>query len=177
MGVLQFDVVASRLKEEYKVECAYEAINVLVGALDRVQRREEAREFKDKAYENLAVDGGGHLTYLAPTRVNLSLMEERWPEVKFRRRASIIEATDRPALIERVLARMREAYTDTRMRCLPNAHRPNTVTRQIASQSVHRLRARAVAARRNRGLAGFKFRRQPRGRPMCWTSIAPSCGW
>ena len=28
VGVLQFDVVASRLKEEYKVECAYEAINV-----------------------------------------------------------------------------------------------------------------------------------------------------
>jgi len=42
------------------------------------------KEFSDKAYENLAVDGGGHLTYLAPTRVNLSLMEERWPDVKFR---------------------------------------------------------------------------------------------
>lgn len=34
--------------------------------------------------ENLALDGGGHLTYLAPTRVNLALMEERWPDVKFR---------------------------------------------------------------------------------------------
>ncbi|MDP3846315.1 MAG: hypothetical protein Q8R10_07820 [Pseudomonas sp.] len=34
--------------------------------------------------ENLAIDGGGHLTYLAPTRVNLSLMIERWPEVNFR---------------------------------------------------------------------------------------------
>ncbi|MBM6445321.1 hypothetical protein JQF37_17055 (plasmid) [Pseudomonas sp. MIL9] len=34
--------------------------------------------------ENLALDGGGHLTYLAPTRVSLALMEERWPDVKFR---------------------------------------------------------------------------------------------
>ena len=42
------------------------------------------QEFKDKAQEGLAVDGGGHLTYLAPTRVNLSLMEERWPDVTFR---------------------------------------------------------------------------------------------
>ncbi len=29
-------------------------------------------------------NGGGYLTYLAPTRVNLSLMEERWPELEFR---------------------------------------------------------------------------------------------
>ena len=42
------------------------------------------KEFKDKAFENLSVDGGGHLTYLAPTRVNLSLMEERWPDIRFR---------------------------------------------------------------------------------------------
>jgi peptide chain release factor 3 len=36
VGVLQFDVVASRLKE-YKVECSYEPITVY-SALDRVQR-------------------------------------------------------------------------------------------------------------------------------------------
>ena len=41
-------------------------------------------EFLKKAHDNLAIDGGGHLTYLAPTRVNLSLMEDRWPEVEFR---------------------------------------------------------------------------------------------
>jgi peptide chain release factor 3 len=41
-------------------------------------------EFRKKAESNLALDGGGHLTYLAPTRVNLSLIEERWPEITFR---------------------------------------------------------------------------------------------
>ena len=40
--------------------------------------------FKNKTQDNLAVDGGGHLTYLAPTRVNLSLTEERYPEIAFR---------------------------------------------------------------------------------------------
>ena len=84
VGVLQFDVVASRLKEEYKVECAYEAINVWSARWIECSDEKKLKEFKDKAYENLAIDGGGHLTYLAPTRVNLSLMEERWPEVKFR---------------------------------------------------------------------------------------------
>ena len=41
-------------------------------------------EFMRKAAENLAIDGGGHLTYLAPSRVNLSLTEERWPDIRFR---------------------------------------------------------------------------------------------
>ncbi|MCF6781531.1 peptide chain release factor 3 [Stutzerimonas stutzeri] len=84
VGVLQFDVVASRLKEEYKVECAYEAINVWSARWIECSDEKKLKEFTDKAYENLAIDGGGHLTYLAPTRVNLNLMEERWPEVKFR---------------------------------------------------------------------------------------------
>ena len=41
-------------------------------------------EFKRKAAENLAIDGGGHLTYLASSNVNLSLTEERWPDIRFR---------------------------------------------------------------------------------------------
>ncbi|EOY6418547.1 peptide chain release factor 3 [Pseudomonas aeruginosa] len=84
VGVLQFDVVASRLKEEYKVECAYEAINVWSARWIECDDEKKLKEFKDKAFENLSVDGGGRLTYLAPTRVNLSLMEERWPDIRFR---------------------------------------------------------------------------------------------
>ena len=84
VGVLQFDVVASRLREEYKVECVYEAINVWSARWIECSDEKKLKEFKEKAFENLAIDGGGHLTYLAPTRVNLSLMEERWPDVKFR---------------------------------------------------------------------------------------------
>ena len=84
VGVLQFDVVASRLKEEYKVECAYEPITVWSARWISCDDKKKLEEFKNKAVENLAIDGGGHLTYLAPTRVNLALMEERWPDVKFR---------------------------------------------------------------------------------------------
>lgn len=84
VGVLQFDVVASRLKEEYKVECVYEAVNVWSARWIECDDKKKLEEFKVKATDNLAIDGGGHLTYLAPTRVNLSLMEERWPDIKFR---------------------------------------------------------------------------------------------
>ncbi|MFN3579359.1 MAG: peptide chain release factor 3 [Pseudomonas sp.] len=84
VGVLQFDVVASRLKEEYKVECIYEPVNVWSARWVVSGDRKKLEEFSNKALENLAVDGGGHLTYLAPTRVNLNLTAERWPEIEFR---------------------------------------------------------------------------------------------
>lgn len=83
VGVLQFDVVASRLKEEYKVECLYEPINVWSARWVTSSNKKKLDEFMDRAHEHLSIDGGGHLTYLAPTRVNLTLMEERWPDIEF----------------------------------------------------------------------------------------------
>lgn len=84
VGMLQFEVVAYRLKDEYKVEAIYDTVNVYTARWIECGDAKKLEEFKVKAMDQLAVDGGGHLTYLAPTRVNLSLMEERWPEVKFR---------------------------------------------------------------------------------------------
>lgn len=83
VGVLQFEVVAYRLLDEYKVDCIYEPVNVYSARWIECSDAKKLEEFKKKAYENLAVDGGDHLTYLPPTRVNLALMQERWPEVTF----------------------------------------------------------------------------------------------
>ena len=83
VGVLQFDVVAYRLQDEYKVDCIYEPISIYTARWVRSNDNTKLDDFKRKAAENIAVDGGGHLTYLAPSRVNLSLMEERWPELEF----------------------------------------------------------------------------------------------
>ena len=84
VGILQFDVVAFRLKEEYKVDCGYEPVSVSTARWISSSDTKRLAEFERKAAVNLAVDGGGHLTYLAPTRVNLTLTEERWPEIDFR---------------------------------------------------------------------------------------------
>ena len=84
VGVLQFEVVAYRLKDEYKVEAIYENVNVTTARWVDCVDSKKLEEFKRKCVDNLAIDGGGHLTYLAPTRVNLSLTEERYPEVVFR---------------------------------------------------------------------------------------------
>lgn len=83
VGVLQFEVVAYRLKDEYKVDCIYEPITVHVARWVDSKDSKKLEEFKRKAHDNLSIDGGGYLTYLAPTRVNLSLMEERYPDIEF----------------------------------------------------------------------------------------------
>ncbi len=83
VGVLQFEVVAFRLKDEYKVDCIYEPVSVYSARWVRSKDRAKLDEFRKKAYDNIAIDGGEHLTYLAPTRVNLALMQERWPEIEF----------------------------------------------------------------------------------------------
>jgi peptide chain release factor 3 len=83
VGVLQFDVVAFRLKEEYSVECGFEAVNVNTARWVECSDAKMLNDFRKKASDNLALDAGGSLTYLAPTRVNLDLTIERWPEVEF----------------------------------------------------------------------------------------------
>ena len=83
VGVLQFEVVAYRLKDEYKVDAIYEPINVNTARWVECNDPKKFDEFKRKCADNLAIDGGGHLTYLAPTRVNLNLSIERYSDVKF----------------------------------------------------------------------------------------------
>ncbi|MDZ7663495.1 peptide chain release factor 3 [Thiohalophilus sp.] len=83
VGVLQFDVVAFRLKEEYNVECSFEAVNVNTARWVTCTDEKMLNEFRKKAADNLALDASGSLTYLAPTRVNLDLTIERWPDIEF----------------------------------------------------------------------------------------------
>ncbi|QDP73021.1 peptide chain release factor 3 [Legionella israelensis] len=83
VGVLQFDVVAHRLKHEYKVDCVYESVNVNCARWVHSDDEKAMSEFRTKAYDYLAIDGGDMLIYLAPTRVNLTMAEERYPKIQF----------------------------------------------------------------------------------------------
>ncbi len=83
VGILQFDVAAHRLKGEYGVEAVVEPINVATARWVQCDDPKMLEQFKTKAHDNLAEDGDGQLVYLAPTRVNLDLTIERWPEVRF----------------------------------------------------------------------------------------------
>ncbi len=83
IGILQFDVVAQRLQDEYKVDCLFESVQVKMARWISCDDEKMLRDFKEKLAANLSIDHAGELVYLASTRVNLSMAEERWPEVKF----------------------------------------------------------------------------------------------
>lgn len=84
VGMLQFDVVAYRLKHEYNVDCIYENVSIATARWIQCDDPKMLEEFKTKCFDYLALDGSDHLTYLAPTRVNLNLCMERWPGIQFR---------------------------------------------------------------------------------------------
>ena len=83
VGVLQFDVAAYRLKDEYGVDAAFEPINITTARWIRCDDAKKLDEFRDKNALHLALDAADALVYLAPTRVNLQLAEERAPAVTF----------------------------------------------------------------------------------------------
>ncbi len=84
VGVLQFDVVQHRLKHEYNVECRFEPVNVQTARWVNCDDDKELAKFKNKTETNLAMDHGDELVYIAPTRVNLQMALEKWPNIQFR---------------------------------------------------------------------------------------------
>ncbi len=83
VGQLQFEVVAFRLQDEYGVQCSFETVAVHTARWIAASDARKLEEFRTRAYEHLALDHGGALVYLAPSRVNLSLTQERWPGIAF----------------------------------------------------------------------------------------------
>ncbi|MBF7072454.1 peptide chain release factor 3 [Glaciecola sp. MH2013] len=84
VGVLQFDVVVARLKAEYNVDAIYEGIGVATARWVYCDDAKKLDEFRRKAQANLALDGGDNLSYVAPSMVNLSLAQERYPDIQFK---------------------------------------------------------------------------------------------
>lgn len=83
VGVLQFDVVAYRLENEYNVRCIYEPVNTVTARWINSDDMKQLEAFKQAQQRYLAFDAGDHLTYLAPSRVSLDLAIEQWPAIEF----------------------------------------------------------------------------------------------
>jgi peptide chain release factor 3 len=84
VGALQFDVVAHRLKSEYNVEATYDPVNVMTARWLDADDPKKLEEFRRKEEARLVLDSAGGLAYLAPSKVNLDLTMERWPDIHFR---------------------------------------------------------------------------------------------
>jgi len=83
VGLLQFDVVAYRLQHEYNVDAFFENVNIHTARWVSSENARKLDDFRRQLELNLAEDAAGQLVYLAPSRVNLQLTMERWPELNF----------------------------------------------------------------------------------------------
>lgn len=83
VGALQFDVVAYRLRNEYSVECSFEAAQIFTARWVECDDAKMLERFKSRNETSLAYDGTGALAYLASSRANLELTQERWPDISF----------------------------------------------------------------------------------------------
>ncbi|MDD3764381.1 MAG: peptide chain release factor 3 [Nevskiales bacterium] len=83
VGVLQFDVVQYRLRDEYGVDCVFVPVQVATARWVECDDARKMRDFRDKNETRLALDHYGDLVYLASSAVNLSMAQERFPDVRF----------------------------------------------------------------------------------------------
>lgn len=83
IGVLQFDVVAYRLAHEYNAPCDYDTVGVVTARWIDCPDKKILESFKTAQNRYLALDGGGRLTYLAPSQVNLEIAMEKYPLIQF----------------------------------------------------------------------------------------------
>jgi peptide chain release factor 3 len=83
VGVLQFDVVASRLMNEYGVDAVFEGTNISSARWVSCDDKRMLAEFEKALGHNVAYDAAGNMAYLATSSVNLRLTQERWPKLTF----------------------------------------------------------------------------------------------
>lgn len=82
VGLLQFDVIKSRLEGEYNARCRLEGAPIFAA---RWVSGDEAQilEFKSQNTHDLATDKHGHLVYLCPNDYRMGLMEKNFPKILF----------------------------------------------------------------------------------------------
>ena len=83
VGELQFEVVASRLQNEYGVDAVFEGTATTCARWVTGSDKRMLADFERQLAHNVARDAGGNLAYLSPNSVNLQLTQERWPDLQF----------------------------------------------------------------------------------------------
>ncbi len=83
VGVLQFEVIVARLKDEYNVNALYEGCAITTARWLHSDNPKIMEEFRAYYHGELAMDAEGRLAYLAPNPWRLESAMERYPDMKF----------------------------------------------------------------------------------------------
>ncbi|HEX4928143.1 MAG TPA: peptide chain release factor 3 [Burkholderiales bacterium] len=82
-GALQFDVAAHRLEHEYGVQMRLVPVAYTLARWISSADAAELERFVARHAHQVATDAAGALAYLAATKAELSVTEERWPAIAF----------------------------------------------------------------------------------------------
>ena len=83
VGFLQFEIVAQRLKEEYKVNAIFEPVDIHTARWLVYPDDLTRRNFEREQSMRLGKDVDGNPVYMASSRYNLEITMEKWPKVQF----------------------------------------------------------------------------------------------
>ncbi len=83
VGELQFEVTMSRLKNEYKVDAIYEAVQLADARWISSDDRKELDRFTKHNQASIYSDAEGCMTYLAQSQWHLNYVMEQWPNIIF----------------------------------------------------------------------------------------------
>ena len=84
VGALQFEVVASRLMNEYGVDAVFDTASINCARWVTCEDKKMMSDFQNSsAGHQLALDAADNLAYLANSAVNLRVTQERWPQIVF----------------------------------------------------------------------------------------------
>ncbi len=83
VGALQFDVIASRLENEYGVKSRFESVSYNTARWITSTNKAELDKFIDKNRYNIAEDAAGTFVYLAPNEWHLDRIQKDFPDIKF----------------------------------------------------------------------------------------------
>ncbi len=83
VGQLQFEVVAQRLKDEYKVDAVFESADIHTARWLTFPDEITRRNFEREQGMRVGKDVDGNPVYLATSRYNLEVTMEKWPKVGF----------------------------------------------------------------------------------------------
>lgn len=81
VGVLQFEVVVARLRDEYGVDADYESVNFVTARWVHCDDKKRLAEFEYANQAYMALDMDGNTTFLADSEWRLKYMGEKWPEI------------------------------------------------------------------------------------------------
>ncbi|MBN2645097.1 MAG: peptide chain release factor 3 [Desulfuromonadaceae bacterium] len=83
VGVLQFDVIMARLRDEYGVDAVYEGVEYATARWVTAEDKKKLDEFEKKNRAQLATDAEGNLAFLASSEWRLQHTIEQSPAITF----------------------------------------------------------------------------------------------